>query len=158
MNYPVYDYSYFDNKQKQIHNRRTIDGSITGCGKCVGYCQFSEHSGFLTKEQRKEHNCIGKGCHYYLSKPKTEKVKSSRKNTTNEIIQKSSKVISDLEGIKIIRAEEITQGGWKLKYVTLTNEYSIADLERLISSVLGQKAVMQRLNYDFEIAAQLIYS
>ena len=46
----------------------------------------------------------------------------------------------------------------KLKYVTLTNEYSIADLERLISSVLGQKAVMQRLNYDFEIAAQLIYS
>ena len=56
------------------------------------------------------------------------------------------------------RAEEITQGGWKLKYVTLTNEYSIADLEKLISSVLGQKAVMQRLNYDFEIAAQLIYS
>ena len=53
---------------------------------------------------------------------------------------------------------EKRQGGWKLKYVTLTNEYSIADLERLISSVLGQKAVMQRLNYDFEIAAQLIYS
>ena len=158
MNYPVYDYSYFDNKQKQTHNRRTIDGTITSCGKCVGYCQFSEHSGFLTKEQRKEHNCIGKGCHYYLSKPKTEKVKSSRKNTTNEIIQKSSKVISDLEGIKIIRAEEITQGGWKLKYVTLTNDYSIVDLEKLISSVLGQKAVMQRLNYDFEIAAQLIYS
>ena len=117
MNYPVYDYSYFDNKQKQTHNRRTIDGSITGCGKCVGYCQFSEHSGFLTREQRKEHNCIGKGCHYYLSKPKTEKVKSSR-----------------------------------------TNEYSITDLEKLISTVLGQKAVMQRLNYDFEIAAQLIYS
>lgn len=158
MNYPVYDYSYFDNKQNHTHNRRTIDGSITGCGKCVGYCQFSEHSGFLTKEQRKEHNCIGKGCHYYLSKPKTEKVKTVRRNTTNEIIQKSSEVISAFEGIKIIRAEEITKGGWKLKYVTLTNEYSIADLEKLISSVLGQKAVMQRLNYDFEIAAQLIYS
>ena len=158
MNYPVYDYSYFDNKQKQTHNRRTIDGSITGCGKCVGYCQFSEHSGFLTKEQRKEHNCIGKGCHYYLSKPKTEKLKTSRKSNTTEIIKKSSEVIANLEGIKIIRAEEITQGGWKLKYVTLTNDYSIADLEKLISSVLGQKAVMQRLNYDFEIAAQLIYS
>ena len=148
MNYLVYDYSYFDSKQNQTHNRRTIDGTITGCGKCVGYCQFSEHSGFLTEEQRKEHNCIGKGCHYYLSKPKSEKLKTARRNTTNEIIQKSSEVISDFEGIKIIRAEEITKGGWN----------SIADLEKLISSVLGQKAVMQRLNYDFEIAAQLIYS
>ena len=98
------------------------------------------------------------GGYYYLSKPKTEKVKNSRKNNTTEIIKKSSEVIANLEGIKIIRAEEITQGGWKLKYVTLTNDYSIADLERLISTVLGQKAVMQRLNYDFEIAAQLIYS
>ena len=153
-----YDYSYFDRKQNHTHNRRTIDGTITGCSKCVGYCQFSEHSGFLTEEQRKEHNCIGKGCHYYLSKPKTEKVKPSRKNNTTEIIKKSSEVIANLEGIKIIRAEEITEGGWKLKFVTLSNVYSIADLERLISSVIRQKAVMQRLNYDFEIAAQLIYS
>ena len=153
-----YDYSYFDRKQNHTHNRRTIDGTITGCSKCVGYCQFSEHSGFLTEEQRKEHNCIGKECYYYLSKPKTEKVKPPRKSNTTEIIKKSSEVIANLEGIKIIRAEESTQGGWKLKYVTLTNDYSIADLEKLISSVLGQKAVMQRLNYDFEIATQLIYS
>ena len=154
----VFDYSYYDRKQNHTHNRRCIDGTVTGCGKCVGYCQFSEHSGFLTKQQRKEHNCIGKGCYYYLPKPKTERTKSNIKSLTNEIIQKSSEVIADLEGIKIIRAEESTQGGWKLKYVTLTNDYSISDLERLISSVLGQKTVMQRLNYDFDIAAQLIYS
>lgn len=158
MIYVNYDYFYYNSKQNHTHDRRTIDGTITGCGKCVGYCQFSEHSGFLTKEQRKEHNCIGKECHYYLSKPKAEKVKISRKNNTTEVIKKASEVIANLEGIKIIRAEGITQGGWKLKYVTLTNDYSIADLERLISTVLGQKAVMQRLNYDFEIAAQLIYS
>ena len=154
----VYDYSYYDSKQNHTHNRRCIDGTVIGCGKCVGYCQFLGHSGFLTKQQRKEHNCIGKGCYYYLPKPKSERTKSNIKSLTNEIIQKSSEVIANLEGIKIIRAEEITQGGWKLKYVTLTNDYSIADLEKLISSVLGQKAVMQRLNYDFEIAAQLIYS
>lgn len=47
-----YDYSSLDRKQNHTHNRRTIDGSITGCGKCVGYCQFSDHSGFLTKEQQ----------------------------------------------------------------------------------------------------------
>ena len=153
-----YDYSSLDRKQNHTHNRRTIDGSITGCGKCVGYCQFSDHSGFLTKEQRKEHDCIGKGCHYYIPKPKTEMLKTSRKNNTTEIIKKCSEVIANLEGIKIIRAEEITQGGWKLKYVTLTNGYSIPDLEKLISSVLGQKAVMQRLDYDFESVTQLIYS
>ncbi len=154
----VFDYSYYDQKQNHTHNRRCIDGTVTGCGKCVGYCQFSVHSGFLTEEQRKEHNCLGKSCYYYLPKPKTEKTKSDIKSLTKEIIKKSSEVISNLDGIKIIRAEESTQGGWKLKYVTLTNDYSISDLERLISSVLGQKTIMQRLDYDFDIAAQLIYS
>lgn len=154
----VYDYSYYDGKQNHTHNRRCIDGTITSCGKCVGYCQFSEHRGFLTKEQRKEHNCIVKGCYYYLPKPKAGKTRSTIKNYTTEIIQKSSEVIANLEGIKIIRAEKSSQGGWKLKYVTLTNDYSISDLEKLISSVLGQRTVMQRLNYDFETTVQLIYS
>lgn len=115
MNYPVYDYSYFDNKQNHTHNRRTIDGTITGCGKCVGYCQFSEHSGFLTKEQRKEHNCIGKGCHYYLSKPKTEKVKTVRRNTTNEIIQTIFKASPELRFVYLYVIDEIgTAIDWTL--------------------------------------------
>ena len=154
----IYDYLYYDSRERNTHDRRTINGIITGCGKCIGYCRFSEHSGFLTKEQRKEHNCIGKGCHYYLPKPKANKAKTSCKDTSNEIVKKSSEIISGFEGIKIIRAERITQGGWRLKYVTLTNGYSIADLENRISAALGQKAVMQRLDYDFEISAQLIYS
>jgi len=50
------------------HNKRCIDGSITGCGKCIGYCQFREHPGYLTKKLRKEHDCINKGCRYYIPK------------------------------------------------------------------------------------------
>lgn len=57
--------------EEQCHSkfdRRCIDGRIRGCGKCVGYCKNVDHPGFLTRDQRKEHDCIGKGCHYYVSK------------------------------------------------------------------------------------------
>lgn len=50
------------------YDRRLIDGRITGCGKCVGFCQYHNHSGFLTKEQRKEHDCLRKQCFYYVPK------------------------------------------------------------------------------------------
>ena len=49
-------------------NRRLINGVTTGCGKCVGFCKYQEHPGFLTKDLRREHNCIGKGCFYYVPK------------------------------------------------------------------------------------------
>lgn len=154
----TYDYTYYDSRQQNPYNRCSIDGTIVGCGKCIGYCQFEEHRGFLTKKQRQEHNCIGKGCYYYLPKPKFKDEKISMKAIMTDIIRKSSEAIADFEGIKIIRAEEKMGGELALKYVTLTNGYSIQDLERLISSALGQKVIMQKLNYDFEIAAQLIYS
>lgn len=53
------------------YNRRCIDGTVTGCGKCVGYCTFYEHEGFLTKELRKKHDCLRKGCRYYVARVKT---------------------------------------------------------------------------------------
>jgi hypothetical protein len=49
---------------------RCIDGRRTNCGNCVGYCRYAGHEGFLTRQQRKEHNCIVKRCDYYLPKPK----------------------------------------------------------------------------------------
>ena len=50
--------------------RRCIDGSLTGCGNCVGYCNFHEHPGYLTKDLRKKHNCVNKACRYYERKQK----------------------------------------------------------------------------------------
>jgi len=153
----VPDYSYYDKKQGSDRNRRCIDGSITGCGKCVGYCQYPEHSGFLTEEQRKEHDCIGKGCFYYLPKPKAEKPQPKTKDISDEIVKRASEVISGLEGIKIISAEKEIQGGWKLKYVTLTNDYSISAIEKRISSAIGQETTMQKLNCDYDTAVRLIF-
>ena len=61
-------YHYMESKQESPHRRKCIDGSVTGSGNCVGYCRFCEHPGYLTKELRKEHDCIKKGCHYYTAK------------------------------------------------------------------------------------------
>ncbi len=52
------------------HHRRCIDGRITGCGNCVGYCSFRDHPGYLTKDLRKKHDCIKKACNYYVPKAK----------------------------------------------------------------------------------------
>ena len=53
------------------HHRRCINGRKTGCGNCIGYCKYSGHPGYLTKELRKEHDCIKKGCNYYVPKTKS---------------------------------------------------------------------------------------
>lgn len=63
-------YRHFEKQSRDKINRRCIDGRITGCGKCVGYCRYNGHPGFLTREHRKEHDCLGKGCYYYLPKKK----------------------------------------------------------------------------------------
>ena len=69
-------YSSFENRfspfEKSFinHTGKCIDGRITGSNKCIGYCQYEGHPGFLTKELRKEHNCVKKGCYHYIQKPK----------------------------------------------------------------------------------------
>lgn len=50
------------------HHRRCINGKITGCGNCVGYCKYNGHPGYLTKELRKQHDCVKKDCNYYVPK------------------------------------------------------------------------------------------
>ena len=56
----MFEYMTYENVEKKYglknHTRKCIDGKITSCGNCVGYCMYCEHSGFLTKELRKKHN------------------------------------------------------------------------------------------------------
>lgn len=70
-------YELYEKKSPSQYTRRCIDNTITGCNKCVGYCQYVGHPGFLTQKHRKEHNCLGKGCYYYIAKPSKEKRNSS---------------------------------------------------------------------------------
>ena len=67
------NYQRIDGHHASPHHRRCIDGKITGCGNCVGYCQYSEHPGYLTKELRKRHDCINKGCYHYIPKTPVRK-------------------------------------------------------------------------------------
>ena len=61
------NYAYYDSKYG-VHTRRCIDGSITGACRCVGYCSYASHPGFLTKDLRRDHNCVKNGCWYYTAK------------------------------------------------------------------------------------------
>ncbi len=63
-------YLVMEKKSPDPHHRRCIDGKITGCGKCVGYCKFHGHPGYLTDSLRKKHDCLTKNCFYYVPKKK----------------------------------------------------------------------------------------
>ena len=55
-------------------------------------------------------------------------------------------------------AKKRSEGGWLLKYITITNGYSIDALERKLTEAIGEPALMVNLNYDFDRAAQLIFT
>ena len=94
---------------------------------------------------------------YYLQKPEHRKTERAA-DVSKAIVKKSSNAIASLEGIKIMRAEETNSGEWKLKYITVTNDYSIADLEKIISLALEITVSLERINCDFDTAVQLLYS
>ena len=153
-----YDYAYYDSRQKNPHNRRCINGHITGCGKCVGYCTYEEHCGFLTEQLCKEHNCIEKGCYYFLPKPKQERFTNNSISISDDIISVASKITESLEGMKVLRAAKNSTGQWNVKYVTISDIYPIKRLESQISEAIGETVIMINLNYDFDLAARLIFS
>lgn len=157
MHFGLIDYTYLDKVQGNDHHRRCIDGRITGRGNCVGYCNYAKHPGFLTAGHCTEHRCTEKGCHYFLPKPKQEKAHAKRTDAGDEIVMIASEVISVFEGMKIMRADK-ADGSWRLKYITLSDAYPIGRIAESISKAVGETVVMIRLDYDFELAAQLIFS
>lgn len=61
--------------RRTAHARRSIDGVEVGSSRCVAFCRFDGHPCFLTEKQRREHDCLGKDCRYYLAKPDRQKEK-----------------------------------------------------------------------------------
>ena len=157
MHFGLVDYSYLDEVQGSDHRRRCIDGKITGRGNCVGYCQCDDHPGFLTAKHCIEHRCVEKGCHYYMPKTKKEKAVCLQSDPQTDIVAIASKEISSFEGMKILRADK-TNSGWRLKYITLSDAYPIKRIAENVSEAIGETVLMIRLDYDFELAAQLIFA
>ena len=150
------DYAYYDGLYSSPHHRRCIDGSITGSSKCVGYCEYSEHKGFLSEKLRNERNCIEKGCYYYLPKQQCQRPKT-KDSRPKEVISIASEVLSSIEGLKILRADK-SANGWILKYITISNSYSIGAFEKSISEAIGETVIMKDLNYGFEAAAKMLFT
>ena len=99
-----------------------------------------------------------KGCHYFLQKPKQEKTVSKKSDPQSEIVSIASKAISAFEGMKIMRAEKANGGNWRVKYIAISDSYPIKEITQNISEMIGETVVMINLNYDFEIAARLIFA
>lgn len=162
----MYEITYLSNpnryaqyeKQNQLnHNRRCIDGTVTGCNKCVGYCQYREHPGFLTEKQRLEHKCIEKQCFYYIPKPQKEKEMSNHfVDLSSTILTMVHNVMTEAEGVRVIRVENAEYNQYKAFYITITNECEFGKYSSQIQSDLDIELNFIRLNYDFDKCVALL--
>ena len=156
LNENIRNYLYYEEQYKGSHNRKCIDGRIIGSSKCVGYCQFKDHSGYLTKKQMKEHGCLKKECFHYLPKLKNDIEEKSI--TAVDIVKSASAAIKDFEGMKIIRARKEVDGSWIIRYTTITNMYQIPLIEKMISEIVGEMVTLVKLNCDFDLSAKLVFA
>ncbi len=153
------DYSTFGTAAKKAdrHVRRCINGVKTGCNKCVAYCRYDGHPGFLTEKQRKEHNCIEKGCHYYVAKERANEPR--HKNECEAYLQLIKSIIENSrtisEGVRVVRVEHTLNLQYTAYYVTITNQYSFASCSKFIQDKLGIQVDFSRLQYDFDACAAL---
>ena len=135
--------------------RKSIDGTAVYSNKCVGYCKFSEHSGFLTEKQFRQHNCIGKNCEHYLPKIKI-KAKGSRIKASSAFdVNELNAAIKNYEGIRIIKAESDFRGNITAYYAAISN-YDIKSLEKEIFLKTNVKVTLVKLSYSFENSVEAV--
>ena len=151
-------YGLYERKSPTKYNRKCIDGSITGCGNCVGYCRYKEHPGFLTAEQRTKHDCLKKGCFYYV--PKRAHKKESKVlfvDYSERVFALAKQLTERYEGMRVMRVTKANDR-WTLSYVTISNEYPLDYVQEEIQKNIGETVAFVNLGYDFERCVQLIYS
>lgn len=146
-------YEYYERRSHSRINRICIDGRVTGCGKCVGYCQYSGHPGFLTKALRKQHDCVSKNCYHYVSKPLKEKRRVE--SQTDTYLNKISCILHPYEGMKVLGVDA-TNEGLLLRYITITNSYSLEELSKMLEEKFGCSVIWKRLDYSFDVCAKLL--
>lgn len=151
--YDDYDNNYHAGSFR--HNRRCIDGSVTNSGNCVGYCTYCGHQGFITSALRKKHDCIHKGCNYYV--PKTNKCKTPKVNCfdSKQLVDEINSILEFVEGIKVMRADK-RNNTLILHYIAITNDYSISELISAINKKIDYDINFRRLDYDFDVCVKLI--
>lgn len=147
-------YVQYEHESGSRLNRRCIDGSITGCGNCVGYCQFHEHPGFLTQKQRQEHDCIIKKCHYYIPKPRSNKHEQDEDISSN-LLRLAEQNVADIDDIRIMNARQTDQM-WVIGYVTVFGQSNFSMVAQKIQEESGVPVTLQKLDYSFDRCVELI--
>ncbi len=150
-------YERYEKQSKLQYNRICIDGSVTGCGNCVGYCQYEGHPGFLTSKHRTKQRCLEKGCFYYIPKPAHDTSKKERLEAKKQVLAMAQKITKDLEGLKVIDVVEDNDIGWKINYITISNEYPILCLEKIMEEKIKGKISFVKLGYSFDTCVHLIF-
>lgn len=144
-------------EDRQIgYNRTCINGRITGCGKCVGYCQYVGHPGYLTEQLRKEHKCIEKRCFYYLPKPSYGRRTPNNKVSLDALLKMAVQKASHMEGLRVMNVQECGPGRWQFNYITISNAYPVNDLARALADDLNGEVYFKKLDYSFDRCVQLI--
>ena len=153
------EYAYYDRYSKSKYNRIAINGKVVGCSRCVGYCKYDIHPGFLTLEMRKEHRCIEKGCNYYLPKDRYIKSDKSDSDDTLSLIETRVKEQTALfDGMRVMRVVRNNDSNYSVYYVTITNGYALENCAKGLSRMLGYVIHFERLKYDFDTCVKLIYA
>lgn len=151
-------YATLEKQFRSSHNRRCIDNTVTGCNKCVGYCQYDEHPGFLTEKLRKQHNCIGKQCFHYVAKPGKKKMSQTLRDISSSVLDCAKRVTNEDEGILVLRVENTEFNRYAAYYITITNECGFDNYTKQIENELGIEIDFIKLNYDFDKCAALLCS
>jgi len=79
--------------------------------------------------------------------------------TTPELtlIDAARRETEGMRDMRIMRAER-GERGWRLKYITLDDDYPIAAIERRLTRAVGEAVRMINLHYDFDTTARLLYA
>ena len=137
-------------------NLRCIDGSIHGCGKCVGYCSYDGHAGFLTPEMRKAHQCLEKRCYYHYPKQAVQGKKHDDSKTYQErLLSIAQAATAAMEGLRVIRATVGPNANCVVYYAAIA-EYDVSSATNEIAASTGLRIHMKQIQCDFNVAATLV--
>lgn len=150
-------YTSFEKNSPTKFTRRCIDNSITGCNKCVGYCEYRGHPGFLTRNLIRQHDCINKECYYFIAKPKRERKNNYQPfNLSSVILSHLRNTLSLNEAIKVISVKNDSLNKYTAFYITFTNECEFSKCITEIYEEFKVEVDFVRLNYSFETCVELI--
>lgn len=150
-------YREVENKTIKNFNLRCIDGSIHGCGKCVGYCSYDGHAGFLTAEMQKEHQCIAKGCFHHSPKPAAQKRLHDNSSLQKRILSIAQAATMAMEGLRVIRVVVESNANCVVYYATIA-EYDVSPVAKEITASTKCQATMKQIPCDFDVAIALVMS